>query len=144
MGWPYEFAALSHEEKLLRRLVLDRYARTAHYSALLALVLFCCLARLLPCLLLRRPHRGGRVHGHYEAVPGSPGAKADGHSALGGLASRRRTLAWWLGEDVVMAGRSWGQRDQWLLGAAWAAWLLFLSTAGTGRGQWEALATPRF
>lgn len=43
-------------------------------------------------------------------------------------------IKWWLGEDVWLMGSHWGQRDEWILGIAWTAWLLALSIHGTGKG----------
>jgi hypothetical protein len=51
------------------------------------------------------------------------------------LGARWRALLWWLGDDIVFRGVSWGKRDEWLLGLVWTSWLLVLCVLGTGEGQ---------
>ncbi|KFA72917.1 hypothetical protein S40288_02175 [Stachybotrys chartarum IBT 40288] len=131
MGWAYEFITLSEEDKLLRRQALDFYAAVAHLSAFVP-----ALVVLLARLLLARGGGGGggssRAAGAYEEVPRSPVIKARRMSGPGGVRARWAMLRWWLRDDVCFRGAHWGQRDQWLLGAAWTAWLLLLTVLGTG------------
>jgi hypothetical protein len=133
MGWAYEFITLSEEDKLLRRQALDFYAAVAHLSAFVP-----ALVVLLARLLLARGGGGGggssRAAGAYEEVPRSPVIKARRMSGPGGVRARWAMLRWWLRDDVCFRGAHWGQRDQWLLGAAWTAWLLLLTVLGTGTG----------
>ncbi|KAM0460683.1 hypothetical protein ACHAO4_001473 [Trichoderma viride] len=135
MGWPYHFLTLSQEEVLLRRHTIDYYASVAHYSALAPAVVLIVL-RLIQ--RAARPIRrlGGydddTDRGQYAHVPGTPTLKAQHNSALGTLAARWRAVRWWFGDDVVVLGVSWGQRDEWLLGLGWTGWLLMLCVLGTG------------
>lgn len=142
MGWPYHFLTLSKEEVLLRRHTIDYYASVAHYSALAPAVVLIAL-RLIQ--RAARPIRrlGGYGddddRGQYAHVPGTPTLKAQHNSALGTLAARGRAVRWWFGDDVVLLGVSWGQRDEWLLGLEWTCWLLMLCVLGTGEGQFCSL-----
>ncbi|KAH6605978.1 hypothetical protein Trco_005131 [Trichoderma cornu-damae] len=135
MGWPYRFLTLSKEDVLVRRQTIDRYALIAHSSALAPAVVFILLRLILRAAgpLLRPGLHDGGDRGRYAHVPGSPTVKARRNSALGMLAARWRALLWWLGDEVVLGGRSWGQRDEWVLGLAWTGWLLILCVLGTGR-----------
>lgn len=131
MGWSYHFIFdLTPEEKYLRRLSLDRSALVAQLSAL-APVLLLLLCRSAIWVWSRAARR--RVS--YDAVPSSPARKARRHGAVGRWATQARKWRWWLGDDVQMLGQSWGQRDQWILGAAWTVWLFVLCTVGTGQGK---------
>lgn len=159
MGWPYEFVTLSHEEKLLRREALDYYGRIAHYSALSPLLVLLVL-RLVRYAVRSvsgasggsgggnaegsASGRGGRGRGRYEQVPPSPLVKAQRMSPGGQLAARWRMLVWWVGDDVVLGGVSWGQRREWIAGGVWMAWLLALSMLGTGKGQFGHSLSPSF
>ncbi|KAF5660735.1 ferric cupric reductase transmembrane component 2 [Fusarium heterosporum] len=125
MGWPYEFLALTDEEKHQRRLSLDYYAYIAHLSAFAPALLF-VLARLINRV------RRGRNSG-YSQVPGSPGVKANRQRWISRLMSKGPMAQWWLGEDVYFWGTYWGQRDEWVLGVVWTVWLLVLSVLGTGK-----------
>lgn len=140
MGWPYHFLTLSPEQVLLRRHTIDHYASVAHYSALAPAVVFIILR------LVRRAARPIRRlggfgddddddRGQYAHVPGTPTLKAQHNSAFGTLAARWRAVWWWFGDDVVVLGVSWGQRDEWVLGLGWLCWLLVLCVLGTGEGQ---------
>ena len=114
--WPYVFPALTHEEKQLRRQSLDLYACIAHYSAVTPVVL------LLAYRLIRRVTKPR-------------------YTPLSSSTSPWTKFTWWMGDPIILAGRQWGLRDQWVLGTAWTAWLLFLCVCGTGTGmhlpQWQ-------
>ena len=134
MAWPYEFITLTDEEKHLRRLSLDQYASLAHWSAFapIPLILLLQLAKRVVRVISRRARDDG---GEYQQVPGSPLAKARHMAASGELAARWRRFIWWMGDDIFFFGEHRGQRDEWVLGAVWMAWLLALCVVGTGRGK---------
>lgn len=134
MGWPYEFAGLSHEEKLQRRQTLDLYACTAHYSALVPALLFLVVRLARRVAVGSGLGSGSGDQGRYEPVPPSPAVKARRRAASGGVAAQWRRLRWWLQDDVYFAGAHWGQRDEWILGLAWTVWLLVLCVLDTGKG----------
>ncbi|POR35904.1 Putative metalloreductase AIM14 [Tolypocladium paradoxum] len=140
MGWPYDFASLSPEEKLQRRQTLDLYACTAHYSALAPALVF------LVFRLARRAAVGSGSgpddQGQYEPLPRSPVVKARRRAAPGRVAAQWRRLRWWLLDDVYFAGAHWGQRDEWILGLAWTTWLLALCVLDTGKDYFHL--TKRF
>ncbi|TFB06784.1 Ferric/cupric reductase transmembrane component 2 [Trichoderma ghanense] len=135
MGWPYHFLTLSKQEILLRRQTIDRYALIAHLAALAPAVLLALLRLAVRAagFLPRNGHDDDGGRGRYSHVPGSPTVKARRSSGLGLLAARWRALAWWLGDDVVVRGVRWGQRDEWVLGLVWMAVLLVLCVLETGQ-----------
>ena len=130
MGWPYQFVDLSDSEKALRRQALDRYAFFAQISALLPVLIV--LAFRVNLLAAR--WAGDRSKGSYDAVPNSPALKSQRRSGLGALSTHVRQLRWWLGDDIVLFGQVWGQRDEWIVGSLWAIWLSLLCVLGTGSG----------
>ncbi|KAK3305796.1 ferric reductase NAD binding domain-containing protein [Chaetomium strumarium] len=128
MAWPnYHFLDPSPAEKQVRRQTLDKYALYAQLSALV-LVAFVLLSRLGEW----RTKGKGSSRGDYDAVPSSPVLKERRNSGLEVWNSRARRVRWWLGEDVVVAGMVLGQRDQWVAGISWTAWLLLLCVLQTG------------
>lgn len=127
MGWPWEFLTLAQEEKHQRRLTLDHYAYIAHLSAFAPALLF-ALFHLIN--RVRRSRNSG-----YQQVPGSPGVKANRQRWISRVMEKGPMVKWWLGEDVWFWGSHWGQRDEWVAGIAWTAWLLVLSVHGTGKGM---------
>ncbi|KAF3068154.1 putative metalloreductase AIM14 [Trichoderma lentiforme] len=133
MGWPYHFLTLSKEDVLVRRHTIDHYAHIALFSAL-APAIIAILVRLVlrAARPLLRLGRDGGDRGRYSHIPGSPTVKAQRSSGFGALAARWRALMWWLGDDVVLGGVIWGQRDEWVLGLLWTSWLLVLCVLGTG------------
>lgn len=138
MGWPYQFITLGAEEKHARRQALDRYATYAQLSALLPLALF---------LLYRVASRARRAlargrDGSYAAVPNSPSLKIQRQTAWGAWSTQIRKLNWWLRDDVYIFGQLYGQRDQFLFGSLWTAWLLVLCVVGTGNGNPPPPPTP--
>lgn len=144
-SWPsYRFLDLDEAQKHARRESLDHYASIAHASTLLP-VLAAALYRLLSS---RRNGSSGGGSSGYTAVPGSPALKHQrsrrgGSSGSGGNTTVRarvwlRKASWWLGDDVVLFGKSRGQRDQLVFGLAWTAWLVFLCFAGTGDGMYHS------
>ncbi|KAK4154405.1 Ferric/cupric reductase transmembrane component 2 [Chaetomidium leptoderma] len=128
MAWlNYHFIDLSTAEKQARRQTLDQYALYAQLSALIPVA-----AVLLYRLAKRATNSGASSNGRYAAVPSSPVLKERRNSNGWTWSSRTRRAQWWLGEDVVVAGTVRGQRDQWLVGILWTAWLLLLSVSETG------------
>jgi hypothetical protein len=169
MGWPYRLLSLNSEQKQLRRETINWYAAIAHLSSFLfPLIIFA--VRLATTRLLRilsgtsggvasTTHAAVPTHEHdgdddsetdeygqYHAdIPGSPGAKADRGTLPGALTARWRRFVWIMGEDVWVSGMHFGQKDQWLLGGVWMAWLLALCFVGTGQGkQASKHTTPSF
>ncbi|KAI0475088.1 ferric reductase like transmembrane component [Xylariaceae sp. FL0804] len=130
MAWPYQFLELNDAEKHVRRQSLDRHALYAQLSALLPVAVF--LALRLGTWLLKKWPSPQQQRGAYSAVPDSPMLKEQRLSPAGSWESRARRAAWWLGDDVVLFGRAWGQRDEMIAGVAWTVWLLFLCVVGTG------------
>ncbi|KAH6847313.1 ferric reductase NAD binding domain-containing protein [Chaetomium sp. MPI-CAGE-AT-0009] len=122
----YHFIDLSTAEKQVRRQTLDKYALYAQLSVLVP------VAVLLIIRLWKQTPKAGASEGDYAAVPSSPVLKERRNSNAGTWSSRSRRLQWWLGEDVVLAGWVLGQRDQWVVGLVWTAWLLLLSVLETG------------
>ncbi|KAI9147751.1 putative metalloreductase AIM14 [Paramyrothecium foliicola] len=134
MGWPYHFVTLSKEERHVRHEILSFYASIAHWTALLPIlaVVFGRLAVRLFRRVTSSRTAAPDGQGAYEAVPRSPAVKAQRQSYPGELSARWRRIVWWFGDDVRIAGDTWGQRDQWIIGSAWTAWLLVLCFVGTG------------
>ncbi|TDZ49940.1 putative metalloreductase AIM14 [Colletotrichum trifolii] len=126
MSWPYKFLDLSREEVQLRREVLDRYGSYGQFSAL-APIIIAILIRLFSYLSQRF-----QASARYNAVPNSPVLKKRRQSFVGNLGGNMRKIKWWLGDDVYFMGQHWGQKDQWVFGGAWFAWLLVLSVLETG------------
>lgn len=130
MTWPLEFQDLSPGDKQLRRQELDRYAGYAQLSVFLPLAVG-ILHRIVTSWS-SKPR--GDV---YSAIPNYP-AYSNKSQRSGELLPRIRKFSWWLGEDVVAFGKSWGQRDQWIVGASWGLWLLLLCVLDTHRGKWSS------
>lgn len=140
MHWPYAFLTdLTDEQKAARRDSLSHYASLAHYYAFAPAALFL----LLRFVLRVKARIERRRRGRYSSIPGSPVSKAQRLTNLGDLKAKWTKAIWWLGEDVVLRGESWGQRDEWVLGSLYTLWLLALCVVGTGNGtsSWLA-ATP--
>lgn len=139
MGWPYQFISLSAEERHARREVLDRYATYAQLSALLPVAVYLVFRLASWAKTTLAANRDGS----YAAVPNSPGLKVQRQTVWGAWSTRLRKLRWWLGDDVYLFGRRYGQRDQLLFGSLWAAWLLVLCVVDTGNGNLAPIRNPR-
>ncbi len=129
MGWPYDFTVLPEADRHLRRQTLDRYAGYAQLSALLPVVLFLLFRTTTWAIRAAKAQRGS-----YDAIPNSPSLKFRRLSSAGTWVTHARQLQWWLGDDIVLFGQTWGQRDQWIGGALWGIWLALLCVLGTGSG----------
>lgn len=114
----------------LRRQILNRYAGVAQLSAFLPVLLF--LAWRLASWAFKAVEA---KKGAYNAIPESPLRKVRRQGPLGTWESRYRHLQWWLGDDVVFLGRTWGQRDEWVFGLGWGFWMLILTVTETGDGK---------
>ncbi|ATY65330.1 Flavo transmembrane component [Cordyceps militaris] len=143
MGWPYEFVSLTPEQKHARREVLDRYGFLAHCSALAPVLVFGLvhLARLAYAYATGTL-RGVDGQGTYAEIPNSPAIKARETTATRKLHTTWAKLWWWMGDEVRVAGTSWGRREEWVLGLSWTAWLLLLCTLETGKDYFHV--TKRF
>ncbi|VBB81863.1 Putative ferric reductase transmembrane component [Podospora comata] len=120
---------LTEAEKQARRRALDNYGLAAQLSDLLPVVLI-LLYRLTKWVVRERVD--GSANGEYAAVPSSPVMKKRREEGVRSWSVRKRRLRWWLGEDVVVAGHVYGQRDQWIVGVVWFLWLAVLSVKDTG------------
>ncbi|KUI71941.1 Ferric/cupric reductase transmembrane component 2 [Cytospora mali] len=137
MGWPWRIYTVDDEAKHLRRQTLDRYAGYAQLSAFAPIVLF-LLFRLSFWILKKFEAR----RGSYNAVPASPSRKLHRQSPLGAWEARFRRLQWWLEDDVVCLGQTWGRKDEWVFGLSWASWMTLLSVLETGDDYFHV--TKRF
>ncbi|KAI3401115.1 hypothetical protein diail_261 [Diaporthe ilicicola] len=127
MGWPWSFVSLDKAEIALRRQTLNKYAGIAQLSAFIPVLLF-----LVYRLVSRAITAFEAKKGAYDAIPESPLRKVRRQGPLGVWESRYRQLQWWLGDDVVFLGQTWGQKDEWVFGLAWGVWMTILSVSGTG------------
>lgn len=135
MAWPYAFLDLNDAEKALRRESISHYAAIAHWSAFAPIPVY-LLFQIVKKIVSKRIRRTGNgTGGDYQQVPGSPLAKAKQMTASGELGAKWRQFKWWMGGEVYFLGEYRGERDLWILGAAWMAYLLTLCVVGTGRGE---------
>lgn len=142
MGWPYTFAPISKEEKHQRRISLDRYAFIAFASSFAPLILS-LLVRLVLIGTAYFRSSTSQQQQRYTEIPTSPAIKAQRTtSKKHQLASALRKFSWWLDDEVVLFGTSWGRKEEWILGSAWTAWLLVLCVVGTGTDYFHL--TKRF
>lgn len=130
MGWYRFIFKLSEEDKRLRRLTLDRYGTYAQLSALVPVVVFLIYRLATYAVKVSAPRKGS-----YDAVPSSPALKYQRERPASSFMTEVRKWQWWLGDDVFLFGQVWGHRDEWVFGAIWAFWLLFLCVAETGDGK---------
>ena len=155
MHWPWEFQDLTPEERHARRLVLDRYG---HYGFLLsvspAVIMLAVRFTMWIVALFRvytsnyrlAPGDPGSAYSpssppatpatsaaRYDAVPDSPSLKSRRLTMRGSWEAWLRRVKWWLADDVVVFGQSWGQRDEWVVGSTYLAALLALCAVETGR-----------
>ncbi|ROV93532.1 hypothetical protein VSDG_06828 [Cytospora chrysosperma] len=127
MGWPWKFVNLDDEAKHLRRQTLDRYAGYAQLSAFAPIMLF-----LVFRLFLWTLKTIGARRGSYDAIPASPSRKILRQSPFGTWEARLQRLQWWLEDDAIFLGQSWGRKDEWAFGLAWGSWMMLLSVLETG------------
>jgi hypothetical protein len=138
MTWPYHFLDLTTEEKHARNQTLNRYATFVQLSALAPVAGY--LVYLAVTWAAEISKRG---RGSYDAVPSSPSLKTRRQSNVGTWDAGIRKWVWWLSDDVVLFGQVWGQRDQWIFGTLWAAWMLTLCFPETGHGTWLRMSCSR-
>lgn len=130
MAWPWRFVDHTDAAALQRRHTLDRYAGYAQISSYGPI--FLVLIYKLAWWSIRKFDARKTL---YSQVPESPARKARRKSPLGAWEAWYRLFQWWLGEDVVVFGQSWGRNDEWLFGLGWGAWMLVLSVLETGDGK---------
>lgn len=131
MGWPYHFLNLGEAEKHARRETINSYAAYAQLSALVPVALF-LLYRLASWA---RKSLVNSRNGSYDAIPNSPSLKVQRGTTWGSWDTRMQKLRWWLGDEVYIFGRSYGQRDQWVFGSLWAVWMSVMCVVETGHGK---------
>lgn len=143
MGWSYSFDPISKEDKHLRRLALDRYALIGFASSFAPLIAALLVRGVLALLAYYNARSNPDAQGgRYAEIPTSPAIKAQRFTTQGKLAASWRKLVWWMQDDVQVAGTSWGQKGDWLVGSIWTVWLLSLSVIGTGTDYFHL--TKRF
>ncbi|KAJ4388112.1 hypothetical protein N0V93_008717 [Gnomoniopsis smithogilvyi] len=127
MGWPWRFVDSTDAAALQRRHALDRYAGYAQLSSFGPIFLV-LIYRLAWWVIKNFDARKA----DYAKIPESPARKARRKSPLGAWEAWYRLFQWWLGEDVIVFGQSWGRRDEWVFGIGWGAWMFALSVLETG------------
>ncbi|EPE02372.1 metalloreductase fre8 [Ophiostoma piceae UAMH 11346] len=155
MHWPWEFQDLTPEERHARRLVLDRYG---HYGFLLsvspAIIMLAVRFTMWAVAFFQvyasnyrlAPGDPGSAYpapsppatpatstAPYDGIPDSPSLKSRRLTTRGSWEAWLRRVKWWLSDDVVVFGQSWGQRDEWVVGSAYFAVLLTFCAVETGR-----------
>lgn len=134
MGWPYHFTTLEHEEKILRRDLLNRYGTYAQLSAVIPVLVY-----QLYLLGLWAYSKTRRSRIDYTKVPGSKSSKLFTQSGSDSIANQWRSLQWWLDGEIHVG---WGERKHWIAAIAWTAWLLLLSVHKTGDGMYILSTSP--
>jgi hypothetical protein len=129
MSWPWAIYTLSDAEKVARRHALDAYGLTAQLSILI-LVALIFASRVIIWLATSKAESGA-----YAAIPHSPALKTSRETPTGRWGIISRKVRWWLQDEIRLGASTYGQRDQWIFGAGWTLWLLFLCVHGTGRGK---------
>ncbi|PSN68013.1 hypothetical protein BS50DRAFT_522965 [Corynespora cassiicola Philippines] len=122
MAFGYAFVDLNDEQKHARRELLDWYPLVAQFS-----VLFVLAAFQLCFLLSWLAHYGIE----YER-PRSPSFNKRIDGKWTWLRKSRQgfqKLVWWMKTPVIA---NWGTRGEWIGGAAWTLWLLYLCVVQTG------------
>jgi hypothetical protein len=141
----YHFITLDAEGLAQRRQLLDLYANIAQWSAsvpLIAVQVILLVQYLQHKYLSERLQRYAAVaHSQDEtATAGSLSRKHDGKLGLNrkkwSVKTACNAFLWWSGEEVEWAESS---RGALLAAACWAIWLLGLSLAQTGDGEFDAL-----
>lgn len=142
MAWSYTFDPISKEDKHLRRLALDRYALIAFTSSFAPLLAALVVRGVLYLVASYNARTSPDTQGRYAEIPTSPAIKAQRLTPQGKLAASWRKFVWWMQDDIQIAGTSWGQKGDWIVGSVWTAWLLSLSVIGTGTDYFHL--TKRF
>ncbi|KAI6316270.1 hypothetical protein MCOR14_000371 [Pyricularia oryzae] len=133
MGWPWRFVDLDEEARALRRETLDRYAAYSQLSVLIPVLGFVGfqLARRAYHHISAKSPGGDAAYSSLPEAPGSPSQKSRRRSPAGVLGIRLEALKWWLGDEVFILGKYRGEREVWVFGGLWTAWLLLLCVLGT-------------
>lgn len=127
MIFPYHFVTIDGAQELRRRQLLDGYGQFAQLSILLVPLIYQLLYGLgLLIGRLRSQHRYQLVKEHQSPVVSrfEPPEK----TVPSNIWAR---LRWALDDEIV---EGWGTRQEWLIAALWAAWLLLLIVKDTGDG----------
>lgn len=128
MAWPYHINLdLTHDQKVQRRDLLNRYGTYANLSIWIPILAF-RLYRLGAWVYSERQR--GKID--YSEVPSSPRLKQHRHTTSGTIVRKWRSVRWWLGGEVAPG---WGVRGRWIAGGIWTTWLLFLCIHKTGDGM---------
>lgn len=127
MPWPYRIYFDHTKEQIAqRRLLLDHYGIYAQLSIFIPIILY-NLYRLAVWVYSERQRSKD-----YSSVPSSPTLKKRRNSRRALWGRRRRSLVWWLGEEVKSG---WGERGHWIAAGVWGAWLGFLCVHNSGDGM---------
>lgn len=135
MDWRYEFVDLTDAQKQHRRVLLDTYGLIAQASAGVVLILI-----QLYFLAQWFGQRRGASNGLD--VPSSPSLKQTqqgGRFNTRAVAQWWRRLSWWFGDSVQILGFDLGTNGQITIATAWTVWLLLLSFAETGNGEFTGM-----
>ena len=126
MGFLYHFVRLDPAQEAHRRQLLDNHGQFAQISALIPLLYFQLI--FATRFLLRKWNGYGRKPVKVHQSPRLSVSPKLNQLTNSSFAAR---LRWALDEEI---SRDWGTRLEWLIGAVWTVWLLFLTVKDTGDG----------
>lgn len=130
MGFIYSFVVLDEAQLQHRRQLLDFYASTAQFSALIPLLAI-YISKSLP-FLLKGFSRSSSPHRPKERQSPKPSKIVKPRASLWTI--RWRRLSWYLDGDIFDGRDGWGTKREWFVAGVWMLWLLMLAFASTGDG----------
>lgn len=137
----YRFADLTHEQKLMRRELLDYYAVVAQASVLIPLLVISSL-RLYKILHARLQN------GTASQIPSSPyvkAAKSHYKYSYAGIKDVWQRFQWNCGDSLRLWRFDVGTKGEILAAVVFTAWLLVLTFVQTGDGRillsWRAASS---
>lgn len=131
----YRFVDLTSEQKHQRRERLDWYGLLAQLSVLVPLL------AVQIYFLASWVRRNLAQSNGLDQTPSSPHTKKirdEQYFDTKQFARRWRTVVWWCGDSIHLAGVSLGTKGELLGGFSWMAWLTILSFLQTGDGKWSS------
>lgn len=131
MGVSYHFVNLDNAQTERRRQLLDSYGQFAQISALIIPLFSFQLFSAIRFLASKIRNSSYRFKGKEHQ---SPRVSNFSKPLVGSSTSAWSRLRWALDEQMF---QGWGTRLEWLVGAIWTLWLLFLVIKDTGDGAFD-------
>jgi hypothetical protein len=129
---------VSEEQRQLQRQICSQYAAIGHWTSIAPVLAVLLLIFLQHIYRLRQGARVVQISNKgtkSSALSVEPPHNNRNRVIRSAVGTWWQKLCWWMGDEIYLFGKSFGKRDEWVLGVIWFSWLMLLCVVGKSDGR---------